>query len=182
MPLTEETYLRIAREDPDRHWELHDGELVEKPAMTFRHHDVPALLGHYLMSQLDLARYRVHINGSRLRRASTKYLIPDLAVIPLDLAAAMLDRSDVLEIYSQPLPLVVEVWSPSTGLYDVNSKLPEYMARGDIEIWRIHPFERTLTAWRRQPDGTYVESLYRDGSVRPASLPGVEIELALLFI
>jgi len=24
-----------------------------------------------------------------------------------------------------------------------------------LEIWRIHPDERTLTSWQRQPDGSY---------------------------
>lgn len=182
MPVTEETYLRVAQEDADRRWELRDGELVEKPTMTFRHHDVTALLGHYLMDQLDLATFRVHINGTRLRREATRYVIPDVAVIPLELATAFRDRSDVLEIYTQPLPLVVEVWSPSTGDYDVDSKIPEYMQRADLEIWRIHPFDRALTAWRRRPDGTYDEQLYLGGSVQPTSLPNVAIELALLFI
>jgi Uma2 family endonuclease len=54
-----------------------------------------------------------------------------------------------LEIYDEPLPLVAEVWSPSTGGYDVLAKLPEYRRRGDTEIWLLHPYERTLTAWRR---------------------------------
>jgi Uma2 family endonuclease len=59
-----------------------------------------------------------------------------------------------LEYYEQPLPLVVEVWSPSTGEYDIDSKLPEYQARGDKEIWRLHPYERTVRSWQRQPDGS----------------------------
>jgi Uma2 family endonuclease len=48
-------------------------------------------------------------------------------------------RGDELELYVEPLPLVVEVWSPSTGQYDVDEKLPEYQRRGDLEIWRFHP-------------------------------------------
>lgn len=63
----------------------------------------------------------------------------------------------------------------------VDDKLPEYMRRGDQEIWRLHPFEQTLTAWRRQSDGGYRETTYRSGVVRSASLQGVEIDLAALF-
>ena len=84
-------------------------------------------------------------------------------------------------IFSDPLPLVVEVWSPSTGDYDVDAKLPVYQQRGDLEIWRIHPYERTLTAWRRQPDGSYQETIHREGMVKPAALPGVAIDLGALF-
>ena len=40
----------------------------------------------------------------------------------------------------------------------------------------------TLTAWRRQPDGSYLETLYTRGTVPVESLPGVTIELESLFI
>ena len=49
------------------------------------------------------------------------------------------------------------------------------------EIWRIHPYERTLTAWRRLPDGSYDETVHHEGVVSPTALPGVEIDLAALF-
>ena len=73
--------------------------------------------------------------------------------------------------------MVVEIWSPSTGRYDINEKLPDYQQRGDLEIWYVHPMSARLTAWRRRPDGTYSESVYRGGIVRPESLPGVAIDL-----
>lgn len=63
----------------------------------------------------------------------------------------------------------------------MEEKLREYQRRGDTEIWRIHPYERTLTAWCRQPDGTYTETVQRSGTVQPAALPGVGIELDRLF-
>jgi Uma2 family endonuclease len=87
----------------------------------------------------------------------------------------------VLEVYDEALPLVVEVRSPSTGTYDVDEKIPEYKRRGDLEIWRVHPFERTMTAWRRQPDGTYTETTYEGGAVQPVALPNVTVDLDALF-
>ena len=72
--------------------------------------------------------------------------------------------------------MIVEGWSSSTGGYDVDTKLPEYQRRGDAEIWRFHPYERTLRVWRRQPDGGYAETQYSSGLVRPASLPDVRID------
>src|SRR3712207_8267863 len=50
--------------------------------------------------------------------------------------------------------------------------------RGDLEIWRIHPYERTLTAWRRQPDGSYGEAVHTLGIIHPVALPNVAIDLA----
>jgi Uma2 family endonuclease len=102
-------------------------------------------------------------------------------VVPVAYGEGFIDRDDKLAILPQALPLIAEVWSRSTGAYDVDAKLPVYQQRGDLEIWLIHPFERTLTAWRRQSDGSYEETIYREGIVRPASLPGVEIDLGELF-
>jgi hypothetical protein len=82
----------------------------------------------------------------------------------------------------------VEVWSRPTGAYDFETKLQGYRERGDRENWFIHPYERTLTAWRRQPDGSYAEEIYRGGLVAVAScpqspgvpFPGVMIDLDAL--
>jgi len=57
----------------------------------------------------------------------------------------------------------------------------QYRQRGDEEIWRIHPYERTVTVWRRRRNGGYDESIVRDGNVRLASTPGVTIDVDALF-
>jgi Uma2 family endonuclease len=97
------------------------------------------------------------------------------------MADRLFAEEDTVETYREPLPLVVEVWSPSTGEYDVHTKAPDYQRRGDLEIWRLHQAERTLTAWVRLPDGSYVETVYGGGIVRPAALPNVSIDLDGLF-
>jgi hypothetical protein len=68
----------------------------------------------------------------------------------LELGNPFRDRDDVLEVDDAPLPLVVEVWSRSTGGDDVEEKLADDQRRGDAEIWRLHPFEKTLTRWVRR--------------------------------
>ena len=96
------------------------------------------------------------MNAPRLRTSSGSFYIPDVTVVPSsNNRRAREERSLRLEVYEEPLPLVVEVWSTSTGDYDVEVKLQEYQRRGGAEIWRLHPYEHTLTAWRRQPDGSY---------------------------
>jgi len=181
MPVTERTFEQVVIEDPEGRWELHRGRLREKPLMSWNHTDVMSYVGFQLQQQLDRRKYRVHINGARVRRSFESYYMPDVVVVPTDMGIVLRDRPKQAEILDAPLPLVIEVWSPSTGEYDVAAKLPEYQDRGDSEIWLIHPFERTLTAWRRQPDGSYVEQVYRSGRVEVASLPGVTIDLTVLF-
>lgn len=178
--MTERAYRALALTEAGKLTELWDGEPREKPAMSIGHGWSMSKLGYDLMRQLDWNSYQVRVNSGRARVTSETYFIPDVLVIP---TAFVRELGDVrsLDAYDRPLPLVVEVWSPSTGGYDVAEKLAGYQARGDAEIWSLHPYERTLTVWRRQSDGGYTETVYREGVVRPSSLPGVVIDLAELF-
>ena len=45
MPVSEETFERVALEDPEGRWELICGKLREKPAMTTEH--------GYVVQELD---------------------------------------------------------------------------------------------------------------------------------
>ena len=145
--------------------------------MSAEHNDLMFYLGVRLANQLDPDAFRVRVNAGHLRHPETTYYVPDVAVIPADLERAQRRGPGWLEVYSDPLPLVVEVCSQSTGDYDVETKLPEYQRRGDREIWHLNPYDRTLRIWRRQPDGSYAETLQRGGVVQPIELPGVTVDL-----
>ena len=177
--VSEDAYHEFVLSGVQGSWELHDGRLVEKPGVTWRHGEITILLGHLLLLQLDRDEYRV-VSELRVRRPAATVFMPDLMVVPTRYSAEIRDRP-VLAIFSDPLPLVVEVWSPSTGDYDVDAKVPVYQQRGDLEIWRIHPYERTVTAWIRQAAGSYLETTYREGIIRPVALAGVTIDLDELF-
>lgn len=177
MPITFETYQRVSLEDPDGRWELVCGHLREKPPMTMKHGLTERRLQTMLSGQLNWRDWSVGL--TRLRISSGTYYIPDVTVLPMSLVKSL--AGDQFEVYADPVPLVVEVWSPSTGNYDVDDKLREYQLRSDLEIWRLHPYARTLTRWRRQPDGSYTEETFSGGIVRPVALPNVTIDLDLLF-
>jgi Uma2 family endonuclease len=181
MPLSAKTYASVVLEDPEGNWELHRGRLREKPPMTSSHNQVAVLIAHFLVSQLDWNEHVARIDNGRVRRTDEMYYVPDVFVVPMRLVRPSLGRTDQLEVYDDPLPLVAEVWSPSTGNYDVDTKIPEYKRRGDLEIWRLHPYERSLIAWRRQPDGTHVENRFDGGAVQLWALPSVTIDLDELF-
>ncbi len=181
MPVSERTYTAVALEDPEGHWELHDGRLREKPSMTFRHNRYSVHLAHQLLNALDLDVYDVRVDNGRVRRTDVTFFIPDVLVLPLRFAEHLFDTADVLEAYTEPLPFVAEIWSPSTGDYDIDSKFGEYKRRGDREIWRVHPFERHVTVWTRRSDGEYDERVYEGGLVRLHGLSGIVIDLDRLF-
>lgn len=178
--ISEQEYRELAMNDQDRTWELWDGVLVEKPSMSVKHDDFATYVGIAVANQLDPAVYRVSINGAKTRYTARNYFIPDVAAVPASLVFSRWNDPAAFNDYSEPLPLVVEVWSRTTGDYDFAAKLPVYERRGDREIWYVHPYERTLSARRRQPDGSYTETLHTLGIVPVLSLPGVTIDLAAL--
>lgn len=157
MLVRDRLYDELMLIDGENRFEIHQGKPREKPSMTYRHGRESFSLGYQLAAQLDRSEYEVRVNHGRVRRPGKTYYIPDVMVIPVSLLGPEIDRPDVLEVYDAPLPLVVEVWSPTTGNYDIVEKLPEYRLRGDEESWLTHPFDWTLTAWRRRADGSYTE-------------------------
>jgi Uma2 family endonuclease len=178
--MSEQEYRELALNDTDHRWELWDGVLVEKPLMSMKHDDVAFFLGHLLQGQLDRNVYRVNVNGGKTRRSARTYFIPDVVVIPAAFVLPFEHDPRAFNAFAAPLPLVVEIWSRTTAHYDIAAKLPAYRERGDLEIWFIHPYERTLTVWRRLPEGGYAEETHRGGIVPVASLPGVTIDFDAL--
>jgi Uma2 family endonuclease len=181
MSITQATYQAVVTEDADSPWELHRGRLYEQPSMSFTHNDLMNELGFVLRSQLPRAEYRVRVNAGRLRHADQTYFIPDLFVVPVETVGRELQHDTVLEVYDAPMPFVVEVWSPSTGDYDIDRKIPEYRARGDLEIWRVHPAERQVTIWSRRDDGGYDERRETGGVATLSGLPGIAFDPDALF-
>jgi Uma2 family endonuclease len=182
MAISFETFERVVLEDGDDQWELVCGHLQKKPAMTIEHRTAIVNLVGTLWMQLRHSAFLVSTNHTHVGSASS-YYVPDLAVIPRTLQdQARAGREGVIDLFGEPLPLVVEVWSPSTGTYDVTMKLPEYQRQRHREIWFIHPYERWLRAWRRQADGTYTQTLFTgDAIIEPVALQGVGVALAALF-
>jgi Uma2 family endonuclease len=181
MAVTEQTFRQVALEDPSGLWELHCGKLRQKPGMTAPHNNISDNFVYQLHHQLDREQFRVRQNGGHVRTSDGRYYIPDISIIPIALLRPQLSVHDDLEVYQEPLPLVVEIWSRSTGSYDINEKIPEYQRRGDLEIWRIHPVERMVTIWRRQSDGGYEEVIRSGGTVHLHALLNVSIDLDTLF-
>lgn len=179
--ISQATYEAVASEASDHQWELFDGRLVEKPRMSIPHNRLMARLNAQLVRQLNVDQFEVRMNTGRVRSSGRNFYVPDVHVIPVELLEMSVAAGVELEILDQALPFVAEVWSPSTGDYDVDEKFPIYRQRGDLEIWRLHPYERTLTAWRQRADGGYDESIQKGGVVHPVGLPNVTIDLDDLF-
>lgn len=179
--LSEQTYRSVVLEDGETLWELHHGRLKEKPRMGAEHNDLMARLAGMIAQQLDWKSFRLRINSTHVRKSRDSYYIPDLFVVAAELFREQLGQPRHLEVYELPLDLVVEIWSLTTGDYDISAKLPEYQARGDREIWFVHPYEKTIKVWSKLSDGSYMDTLHSSGIVYLAGLPDVSVDLSLLF-
>ena len=181
MPVSEVTYRRVALEDPDHAWELRCGNLVEKHPMSMWHNSLMRRLGAEIQRQLPIREFEVATNNARLRNSTGSYFVPDVAVIPATLLTIYSRDSRELEVYEEPLPFVAELWSPSTGDFDLTTKVPEYQLRKDAEIWRLHPHERFVESYRLDASGSYGVIRFTRGRIRLFQLPQVEIDLDELY-
>ena len=168
-------------EELDGKWEIFQGTLRKKPLMSFGHNRTVRRLARQLASHLSLDEFDILQNDGHASVPGGDSFVPNVAIIPVALMERSASNPRRFESYAVPLPFVAEVWSPSTGTYDVDTKLPGYQARGDAEIWRVHPFDKRVTIWRRQSDGCYVESSERTGTVALHALPDIRIDLDRLY-
>ena len=180
MPISEATYRQVALEDDASGWELICGRLWRKPPMTMRHDWLPSALGRQLVRRLPDEQWWI-TERARPRAQDASYLNPDLAVVPMSIVRRLATSPGQFQAIDEPAPFVLEAWSPSTGSYDVRTKLPIYQSRGDAEIWFVHPTERTLDIWRRRTGG-YDHIRHTSGPATIASLPVVLIDFDALFL
>ena len=99
-PMSEETYRQFALGDPQGQWELHHGQLREKPGMSVEHGGVMDASGGVAPNQLDRNEYRVRATHARLRRSADTYYVPDIAVIPTAVVQALLEHPGSLDAYA----------------------------------------------------------------------------------
>jgi Uma2 family endonuclease len=182
MTISRATFEAVVLEESDRKWELHHGRLREKSLASFGHNASCRNLILQLWNQVDQDDHDVLSNAGYLHSLDGGCFLPDVAIVPVALMTRFRRNPTEMEIYTKPIPFVAEAWLPRSMSYDFDVKFPSYRLRGDAEIWRVHPFRRTLTIWRRQPDGNYEESHYEGGTVQLHALPWVTIDVDALFV
>jgi len=131
--------------DDDLQYELLDGLLLVSPAPVARHQVISGELFAALRSACppELYPLMAPVDWRPDRRTS---LQPDLLVVP----KRMLDVATLTE----PVPLVVEVLSPSTRRKDLVTKRSKYEDVGVPSYWVIDPDGPSIVAWELV-DGRY---------------------------
>ncbi len=128
-------------------YELIDGVLIEMPSPSRPHQRaVVRLIGLLLAAEPP---------GAEVLTAPFDILSEDTAVQPDVIVIPKGPTAAHGYVEGAPL-LVVEVLSPSTALYDLNTKFKRYERAGVTSYWVIDPVKLRLIAWELR-DGEYVE-------------------------
>src|SRR5215510_1690399 len=120
--------------------ELIKGVLYMTPPPDYPHNLAAADLILHLQKTIDKSGYsgQIFVPRTAIWVYDDTYLEPDLIYISDELRASMdpkhWTRADI----------VVEIISPSTGLYDRRTKSDTYQAMGVVEMWLVDPEKKQI--------------------------------------
>jgi Uma2 family endonuclease len=185
--------MALPRRDPLRHtyadyfswpdeerYELIDGiaYVKEPPAPSRAHQEVVGELYLQIRLALEGKRWRAYIApfDVRLPKGGEPDDLVDTVVQPDVIVVRDLSKLDQRGMRGAP-DWVAEVLSPGTTSHDQNVKIPVYERAGVLEVWLVHPVDRTLTIHRLENEryGSPIV-LELKGRTPISALPGVSID------
>lgn len=137
-PLTVDDWYALP-DTPDR-YELYQGVLVMAPPPGEAHQGVVGLLAAAVLDHALANGGFAWAAPFGVALGSDTAFEPDVAYV----SAARMDRRRRRGLAGAP-DVVVEVLSPATRRYDLETKLPAYPAAGTREVWIADPEARTVT-------------------------------------
>jgi len=118
---------------------------------------------------------KVYVAPIGVKLSERDIVEPDLIFIARERLSIILQK-----VVDGAPDIVLEIFSPSTRLKDVNSKAVLYARSGVREYWQIDPRHRSVVVLSLT-NGAYVPTPIEDGVARSAVLPGVAISISGLF-
>ncbi len=177
MPLSLPAYtVDMLRDFPDdgNRYELLEGFLIVTPAPSRRHQVIAGRLFSAIeryLAPTDLA-YAVPVG--EIQRAPRILLQPDILVLSgtESITAPWTDARDWW--------LAVEVFSPSSRMYDRNYKRDAYLALGVREVWLLDLDEKEVLVSR--PGGPTDSAVHDVLGWHPVEMPApLEVDLSHIF-
>jgi len=161
--------------DPDKLYEIIDGQPEEKEMPGARHSGICARLATELGVYLKANRLGgLYVEGSFQIGGNER--IPDLAFVS---AARIPPEGEPDTKWPIPPDLAVEVVSPNDLYEKVYAKTMEYLAAGVKQVWLVSPEHHTITIYR---SATHITAFTRDGElVSEDLLPGFRGPLREIF-
>src|SRR5215208_5115978 len=161
--------------------ELIAGVLYMTPPPGYMHSNAAAKLMRLLTEHLIKIgdKGTIHYPRAGIIKGPNSWLEPDLFYIAAETQAR---RDPNYPNYMTTADLVIEVISPSSAIYDRNTKADTYAALGIKELWLIDEASgiievRVLKGDRYAPSVV----LERDDHLRSVVLPGIEFRVGSVF-
>jgi Uma2 family endonuclease len=150
----------------------------EPPAPSRPHQELVGELYHQLRLALEGKPYRCYIApfDVRLPRSGEADELIDTVVQPDVLIVSDLSKLDDRGMRGAP-DWLAEVLSPTTASHDQIIMLPTYERAGVLEVWLVHPVDRTLDIYRLE-GGRYGRPtiLELKGKTPISAFPGVSLD------
>lgn len=149
------TVADLAEVPDDGHrYELIDGVLLVSPAPRRRHQRA--------VGRLFIALTTACSEAFEVLPAPFDVVLSESTLVQPDVLVAR--RADLTEANLPAAPvLAAEVLSPSTRLFDLNTKKARHEVAGTRHYWVVDPDRPSLTAWELQ-DGGYVQVAHVEGA------------------
>jgi Uma2 family endonuclease len=164
--------------DPDKRYELIDGELVEMAPSTKKNSYIAMQLGKLLSNFVDANNLGYVFGADAGYDVSPgNTLIPDVSFISKT-GSPEFPTGNIL-----PPDIAIEVISPSETPRSITSKTERYLGMGTKQVWNIYPDEQVVEIWRMgENDELRMQSLtavmvLTGGDI----LPAFELPLKIIF-
>jgi Uma2 family endonuclease len=161
--------------DPDKLYEIVDGQPEEKEMPGARHSGICARLAIELGLYLKANQLGgLYVEGSF--QIGRNERIPDLAFVP---ATRIPPEGEPDTKWPMPPDLAVEVISPNDLYEKVYAKVMEYLEAGVKQVWLVSPEHHTVTIYR---SATHITACPGDGELVSEDLfPGFRCPLCEIF-
>jgi len=161
--------------------ELIAGVLYMTPPPGYLHSNAASRLMRLLIEYQTKTgdKGSIHYPRTGIVKGPNSWLEPDLFYVAADTQAC---RDPNYPKYASTADLVIEVISPSTAIYDRNTKADTYAALGVKELWLVDEAAgiielRTLDGNRFAPSVVFE----RDDYLKSVVLPGFEMKVSSVF-
>lgn len=173
--LTFEQYLTY-NDGTDNRYELVCGKLKLMNPPTLLHIRIAKFLERQFDREIERLGYpweAFREVGQQISENTAR--LPDVCVVPLEVAETLMGRSAVLQV---PSLLVVEIVSPSSCADDYRDKLEEYQGLGIPEYWVVNPEskrDKRVTVYQLQNEVYQKEEFRGDLQIISATFPELNL-------
>ena len=169
----------LARLEDEAGVEFVNGRMVEKPVSVESNRievKIIRLLGNEAARTGSADVFGAAMGYQCFADDPAKFRKPDVSVVR---AGRMTDIDPQTGFLHSPPDLTVEVLSPNDLVYDVTTKIDEYLKNGFPLIWVVHPNVRAVAVYRA--DGTTLMLHEGDEITGEPALPGFRCKVAEFF-